>query len=84
MHLELGRVQAMCEETDVADTNVICHQSAGLMGTIRQEAWCRGSVDRRPGGAVRLMRELGVLTEITPDGQLARHEAKDEHDTGDS
>lgn len=64
MHLEEGRLQAMINQTDADDTNVVCHQSAGLKGAIRCEAWCRGSVDRKPGQAVRMMRDLGILEEL--------------------
>jgi hypothetical protein len=70
MNLAEGRLEQLVAETDAKDENVRCHQSDGLVGKLRCEAWCRGSVDRRPGDAVRLMRELGILQEITEDGQL--------------
>jgi hypothetical protein len=67
MHLEDGRLEEMCAITDTKDDNVICHQSEGLMGNIRCKAWCKGSVDRRPGFAVRFMQQHGLLQELPPE-----------------
>lgn len=60
MHLRPGRLEDMCRETDAKDTNVICHKSKGLMDEIPVEAFCRGSVDRRPGKLVRFMEWAGA------------------------
>jgi hypothetical protein len=64
MHLAEGTLEDMVRKTDKKDDNVICHQSEGLMGTIRCKAWCKGSVDRRPGFAVRFMQEHKILREL--------------------
>jgi hypothetical protein len=64
MHLRRGRMADMCRETDRNDSNVICHKSKGLEGVLDVRAWCRGSVDRRPGQLIRIMGRLGGLTEV--------------------
>lgn len=62
MHLNPGRVAGMTRATDRDDTNVICHQ------TLEQAvgAFCRGSVDRRPGQMVRIAGRLGAIVEEDP------------------
>lgn len=64
MHLKKGRLKSMIKETDRNDSNVICHQSKGLQDKLDVEAWCRGSVDRRPGQLVRIMGRLGAIQEV--------------------
>lgn len=64
MHLNKGTVERMVKETDRKDDNVICHKSKGLMDELPVKAWCRGSVDRRPGQAVRIMQRLDMLQPI--------------------
>jgi len=63
MDLRAGRLKELIRETDKDDTNVICHQSKGLLGKVKIKVWCKGSVDRRPGQAVRVTQRLGILKE---------------------
>jgi hypothetical protein len=58
MQLREGRMRDLTQQTDMADGNVICHQ------TLDQEvgALCAGSVERRPGQMFRIAeRTHGVL-----------------------
>ena len=64
MHLRPGRLKSMTDETDRNDSNVICHESKGLTDKIGMEAYCHGSVERRPGQMIRIMERLGCLKEI--------------------
>ena len=59
MNLGDGRLRELTSETDRRDTNVICHQTLDR----KVGAFCRGSVDRRPGQAVRIADRLGVILE---------------------
>lgn len=68
MHLVEGRLADMVRETDENDTNVICHQSKGLMNKLDVQAWCRGSVDRRAGKLVRFAEWAGVIEEVLSPG----------------
>jgi hypothetical protein len=65
MSLRSGRVREMVAECDARDTNVICHQTLvdGVQG-----AFCRGSVDRRAGQAVRIFGRLpgGIIEDDPP------------------
>lgn len=64
MHLRRGRLTDLIMQCDAADTNVICHKSANVGGDIEVDAWCRGSVDRRPGQMVRILERLRLLQEV--------------------
>jgi hypothetical protein len=66
MHLDEGRLESMVRETDRHDSNVICHQSEGLMGNIKGQVWCKGSVDRRAGQLIRIAERLGMIKEVDP------------------
>jgi len=72
MDLNKGRLADLIESTDEGDTNVICHKSRSVSGAIHTDAWCKGSVDRRPGKAVRTLREMGLGEEISTDGKTVR------------
>jgi hypothetical protein len=61
MRLNPGRLADLTGQTDAADTNVVCHQT--LDEPIG--AFCRGSVERRAGQAVRIAERLGVIKEVT-------------------
>jgi hypothetical protein len=67
MDLSEGRFRSLVATTDENDSNVICHQSEGVMGTWTERAWCAGSVERRPGQFVRILERLRMLREIHPD-----------------
>lgn len=56
MDLRDGRLADLTASTDAGDTNVVCHQTLDGEG-----AFCRGSVDRRPGQLVRLAERLGLI-----------------------
>ena len=64
MHLNRGTVATMTADCKEQDTNVVCHKSPELAGGLPVPAWCRGSVDLRPGQAVRILSRLDMLTEI--------------------
>jgi hypothetical protein len=60
MHLRAGRMADLTQQTDAADTNVICRQTLDRpVG-----AFCAGSVERRAGQAVRMAYRLSM---IVPD-----------------
>jgi hypothetical protein len=69
MDLNQGRLADIIESTDRGDTNVICHKSRSVSGDLRQDAWCKGSVDRRAGQMIRIMDRLGGIPLLTPDGK---------------
>lgn len=56
MDLNPGRLADLTASTDDADTNVVCHKTLGGDG-----AFCRGSVDRRPGRAMQIAERLGFI-----------------------
>jgi hypothetical protein len=60
MQLRPGRMADLTAQTDLADTNVVCHQT--LERSVG--AFCAGSVERRAGQAVRMAYRLSM---IVPD-----------------
>jgi hypothetical protein len=67
MDLSEGRLRDLMNETLARDTNVICHQSDGLVGNWEETAWCAGSVEMSAGQSVRIADRLGVLLMSHPD-----------------
>lgn len=61
MQLRPGRVKDMTDQTDRADSNVVCHQTLGGEGAL-----CKGSVDRQPGQMMRIAYRLNAIEWIEP------------------
>jgi hypothetical protein len=67
MELNEGRLRDLTEASLAQDTNVICHQSDGLVGEWKATAWCAGSVEHSPGQTVRVGLGLGIMSKVHPD-----------------